>query len=193
MENKNNRGWIVAAILILVAIGIGGFIAYDHFFDNNNGNGYEPELTNQNEGLETGQFTAEETGENYDFNAFGSTQVRGYFLALEEQSPNFNYVIFNVIGSGNLDLIRLGRIELGCYINSQIEGHTLNYDLHENEEYDFTNINRVSEFRLSANDTTSIMNSTLENPIILELEIPKIGGSFSPAACFSWVRTNVVS
>ena len=192
-EKKNNGTKILIVILVLLVIGLGGFIVYDQFIanteieeaiDNDYDNGWEESEIEEEIPLEVGEFTPGGiNAESLEYTNSGWTQVRGY-ATLEEivyeedgmtasAGDRFTFVRFNVIESGNAELVNLGQFELGCLEESQVTGMTGN---------DF------NSFILSRTDSERIINSNRENPIVLELTFPQVTLGFGGDNCFVWAN-----
>jgi len=209
MEIKNSKGIIIlVVILAILVVGLGGFLVYDKILkdvssqkDDNKGNN-NPERT-----LEKGNFQFKENLSE------GTVQVEGYVTTKQrclddilgeecdeddpcvEECQNFDdrpFVVFNVLRSGNSDfqayLKYLGEnrglennktFDLGCIENEVLS--CVNFS----DKYD------VKEYKFSKSDTSTIMASTKEKPIILELEQLVFSlGKGTDGYCFSPI-TNI--
>lgn len=208
----------VIVILSLLVVSLGGYIVYDKFIANNDIKNNDNESKNNDDvssdnvssdnvsrdeissdtiELQKGSFKITSTGDN----GYGTVFVKGYVTVeeeydcgdgdceIDENTPKVNYVSFNILENENQDFNKYltglngnsfggeNSIGLGCITNN-----ILSY-------YNDSDIYGMKGYIKTITDTNKIMNSTIENPIVLELERLEFNGGSGAPACYSHITT----
>ena len=210
--NKNNN--IIIIILITVIVGLTAFIVYDKVLKETKEPDKEEGLNNTNNDIQTPKnsedklqtTTPEEpialekgTFKYANRNGFGTVQVEGYItfeklsnctdICSAEETDTYDYALFNITKLNNNDFSNYieslegnsfastNAIGIGCINNNK-----LTY-------INGTDTNGLQTHELSNEDTTKILNSTKENPIILELSKEKFTNGGGAPQCYSHIST----
>lgn len=194
MEKKNNVLIIVVVILSLLLVVFGGYIIYDKLL-----NAEKETITKEEDPIteERDPITLEKGTFKNDANGgSGTVQVEGYVTTIEKNEDPYcqenctdkiNYVFFNILRTENT--------EFQDYINghegnSFVSGNAIGLGCIKNEILSYVNdsdLNGMKGYELLKDDTSKIMNSTKEKPVILELERLKFSsGSYAPS-CYSHI------
>jgi len=209
MEKKNAVLIVLAVVLALSAISVGGYFVYDRSQKENaeiNNNDNIDNEENQNNENEINEITQLERGtfrivdeERFGLYGIGSVQVEGHVTKESKCSNSSNvedctefvdYISFHVLRTENSDFQRsingvshVGRnssIILGCLRDEVLE-------------YDNITITGPTSGKLSNIDTERLMNSTRVNPVILNLEVPEFPDGFGITSCYSPVTILKIS
>lgn len=190
---------ISVIILFALVIGLTCYIIYDKSLNNdgnNNAQNYN-DLANNNENNNSELITDNLSNSN-DFKketGTGKVEVLGY-VTLEkrneitcdlEECKKYDYVLFNILKAENKDFLEYvesnignmffgtNSIGLGCVENTKLMYTTISEEFH------------IRHIELYEYESSKILNSTLENPIKLELEFLTQSGRSAIDTCSSFV------
>ncbi len=174
----------LVVVLFILVISLGGYVFYDKIILKNDNEIQESKNNNSN---------SEENNTFSNVTKSGKVRVKGY-ITIEKmtqegyyEAPTYDYAFFHILNTKSQDFEDYitglkgnafaydNAIGLGC-----IENNQLSY-VNESDQFG------LKGFKLSVEDTNKLLNSSVNNPLTLDLERLEFTGGSGAPECYSHI------